>query len=430
MSTIIKQDIDKYITDALTIFGKEVNTNRQLPLDIDGLKPVFRRVIYTAMGYGQKMTKTATLSGAVLGSLHPHGQDSVNSVISSLVRWGLFEGQGSHGLKMIYGPDIDAAAPRYTEARIYKHWYDIFKPFMDYVPYKDGELEGFKEPVYLPTPLPLILMFSGLGIGYGVNCRIPMLTAHSLYEAMLKDDPSLLKAPSDLSIIPEQSDLDDLWKTGMGKITYKYNVRREDTAAGHGTVISGSAELYKPNLDAEFKDEMAKGQVFILDQTNGDIPQIFVGISPYVRAITYDEVQERCEKACTFSRYFRLTVTDGDKCYVIPLKNWLKETYDNYLKLVDIYKADQISKLEFDYKVYDWIKVVSECLINHRDYDAEQLSVETGCELDVVKAIMRKSISTLRNVDSTDKLKAIRAQINDMQSLDPIKYTDELIKKL
>lgn len=430
MNNIEEKELDKYVTESLTIFGKEVNVNRQLPLVTDGLKPVFRRAIYITMGYGQKMTKTSAISGTTISKVHPHSSDSVDKVISALVRWGIFEGQGSHGMKMIYGDDLAPAAPRYTEARIHKKWYDILNPFMDYVPYKEAELEGNQEPVYLPTPIPLILLFSGLGIGFGANCRIPMFSAQSLYAAMINDDPQLLEASGDLIIDKDNSDLKDLWETGIGKITYRYHTEDVTISAGRGTMITGSAEMYKPNLDGVFKDELTKGQVYILDQTHGDIPQVFVGISPYVRSVTYDDVLERCTKACTFTRFFRLTVTDGDQCFVVPLRNWLRETYDNYLDIIKAYKKDQIKKLRFEYDVYDWIKIVSECLINHRDYDAQQLSEETGCDIEVVKAIMRKSISTLRNVDSLDKLKSIKAQINEMKQLDPVTYTDELVKKL
>lgn len=429
---MITEKIDNYVSNALVNFGSEVNNNRQLPLVTDGLKSVFRRVIYTAMKNGSKMTKTAAITGLVLSTVHPHGSDSVDSVVSALVRWGIFEGQGSHGLKMIYGDDIPAAASRYTEARVDSKWMNIFSNLMDYVPYKEAELEGNTEPVYLPTPIPLILLFSGLGIGYGANCRIPMFTAKSLYEAMIHNDPYKLEASGGLILDKNNSELKELWTKGLGRLTYKYQVEKVSIASGNGTMITGSAEIFKPNLDKVFMEELDKGQVYILDQTSGSIPKVFVGRSPNVRAVSLDDIYNTCMDACTYTRMFRLTVTDGDQCYCIPLKNWLEETYLNYINLINKYKEDKISKLRFDYRVYDWLPVVTECLINNRDYSAEDIvkaMKNDDCNIDVVNAILRKSISTLRNTDSTAKLKGITKQIKEFEKLDPEVYVQSMINE-
>lgn len=425
----MNEKIDSYISRSLISYGNEVNNNRQLPLIVDGLKPVFRRAIVTAMKYGGKMTKTSAISGFCIATLHPHSSDSVDAVISSLVRWGIFEGQGSHGMKMIYGDDLSPAAPRYTEARLDPRWMKIFSPLMDYVPYKEAELEGNQEPVYLPTPIPLILLFGGLGIGFGANCRIPMFTAKSLYEAMMADDPKKLEASGGLILDKGSSELMDLWTKGLGRLTYKYKVEKCGLPSGYGSMISGSAEIFKPYLDGIFKDEIAKGQIYLLDQTDGTIPKLFVGKSYNVRAISLDDIQNKCEKACTYTRMFRLTVTDGKQCYCIPLREWLRETYLNYLKLIDTYKKDKISKLWFDYDVYDWLPTVAKYLYDHRDQSDEDVAKGTKCKLDVVKVIMRKSISTLRITDSTDKLKGIKKQIKEFENLNPENYVKDIINE-
>lgn len=47
--------IADYVSNAIYEFGKEVNLNRQLPSLYDGLKPVYRRLIYTAMSYSSSV---------------------------------------------------------------------------------------------------------------------------------------------------------------------------------------------------------------------------------------------------------------------------------------------------------------------------------------------------------------------------------------
>lgn len=422
--------IDDYISQSLTDYGRGINTERQIVSAYDGLKPVYRRVIYTALKCATNMTKTAAITGQVLATVHPHGSDSVDSVISSLVRWGVFEGQGNHGIKLIYGDDIGPSASRYTEARIDPKWRNIFSKLMDYVPYSEAELPGNVEPDFLPTPLPMILLFSGLGIAYGINGRYPMFEPKSMLEAMVKDDPSLLKAPFGLTIDHSKSELNDLWTKGLGRITYKYDCQAINISAGKGVMISGSAEIFKPNLEKGFEEELESGRVFILDQTDSSIPKVFVGISKGVRAITIDDVLNTCQYLCTYTRMYRLTVTDGTQAYVMPLKDWLHECYVNYLDIVDKYKDDQISKLEFDYRVYDWLPIVANMLLKDRDLTDEDILSRinnSDCDLEVIKAITRKTIGTLRNTDSTAKLSAIRSQIKEFQKLDPATYTIDMI---
>jgi len=428
---MLRVDIDKYIKASLTDYGREVNTNRHIALITDGLKPVYRRVINSGLKMQGKMVKTATIVGDVIGTTHPHGDTSVADVVSALVRSNIFEGQGNHGLKMIYGDDIQPSHMRYTEAKLSDAWYNIFRELMPYVPYKEAEISGNTEPEYLPTPIPLILLFSGLGIGYGANSRYPFFTAQSLFNAYLKNDPSLLESPGDLHIIQEESELDSLWTTGLGRITYSYQVDLTYTPAGRGTLIHGLPEIFKPNLEKAFEEEISKRQVFILDQTAGDIPSVFVGRSPNVRAITDDDIYNICTQVCKHTRMYRLTVTDGvNEAFIIPLYCWLGHTLSNYVDLVSKFREDKINKLNFDYQIYTWLSIIAQCQIDHRDWDAEQIASYNKCDLEVTKAILRKSISTLRNTDSTAKLKGIQDEIKFYQDLDPNRYTVNLIAKM
>jgi len=421
--------IGDYVSDGLTLFGKEVNTNRQITLVYDGLKPVYRRLIYTALQYGTKMTKTATIGGTTLGSLHPHGE-SIYGVVSTLVRYGIFDGQGNHGAKMIDGDDIAPSAPRYTEARISDKYLKIFSEFMPYVPYKEAEIEGFQEPEYLPTPVPLCLSFGNLGIGFGANMRIPAFTVKSMYDALMADDPTLLRSPFGLELVIDQSELSELWTKGLGRLTYKYKVEWRDLEAGSGALITGDAELFKPDL-GKFDPWINRGSCFKLDLTT-DIGRVFIGRNYNVKAISLDDIYNLAVDISTYQKMFRLTVSDGNQVYVIPLREWLNTTYENYLKIIERYKADKISKYNFDYLTYKYLPVVAEHLMNDRNATDEIIRDrinEPECDIEVVKAIMRKSISTLRNTDSTTKLESIQSRIDYFTNLDPAKHVKSIINE-
>ncbi len=62
-------------------YAMSVIVGRAIPDARDGLKPVHRRILYSAYEAGLVPTaaykKSATIVGAVLGSYHPHGDSSV-----------------------------------------------------------------------------------------------------------------------------------------------------------------------------------------------------------------------------------------------------------------------------------------------------------------------------------------------------------------
>lgn len=426
--------IDEYISQSLLDFGKEVNCNRQLALLYDGLKPVYRRVIYSAIKMNLSHTvKSAKIVGEVMGNLHPHSDTAIYDVLVNLVRWGLFDGQGSFGSKMIYGDDLSASHMRYTEAKLNENWKSLLGNFIDYVPYKEGEIPGNLEPEFIPTPIPLILLFSGMGIGFGVNARYPMFTPQSLFNAFIHDDPSYLEAPFGMTLTADEAELDSLWFNGYGKLSYKYDVVQTSLESGAGTMIAGSADIFKPRLEEEFYSELASGRVYILDQSDETGTRVFVGRSPNVKAITLDDIYERCVKICEYAKVFRLTVTNGKASSIIPLKEWMSECYMNYLGVIDKYKDSNIQRITFNLKVYQYIDRVAELILNDRGIEVQDIIDkinEPDCTEEVVKAILKKSINTLRKTESSDKIEALKKELQYYEDLVPGEYTQQLIQNL
>src|SRR5499426_232405 len=104
-------------------YAMSVIVGRAIPDARDGLKPVHRRLLYSAYEQGLVPThaykKSATIVGHVLGSYHPHGDSSVYDAMVRLaqdfsMRYPLIDGQGNYG--SVDGDN--AAAYRYTEARL------------------------------------------------------------------------------------------------------------------------------------------------------------------------------------------------------------------------------------------------------------------------------------------------------------------------
>jgi DNA gyrase subunit A len=160
-------------------YAMSVIIGRAIPDVRDGLKPVHRRILYSAYEQGLLPTagfrKSATIVGDVLGKYHPHGDASVYDAMVRLaqgfsMRYPLIDGQGNYG-------SIDgdpAAAYRYTEARLTKAAVelleDIDKECVDFAPNYDDRLQ---EPVVLPSKIPNLLVNGTGGIAVGMATNIP-----------------------------------------------------------------------------------------------------------------------------------------------------------------------------------------------------------------------------------------------------------------
>ena len=109
---------ERYLAYALSTI-----MHRALPDARDGLKPVHRRILYgmrlLRLDPGTPFKKSAKIVGDVMGSFHPHGDQSIYDALVRLAqdfssRYPLVDGQGNFG-------NIDgdnAAAYRYTEAKL------------------------------------------------------------------------------------------------------------------------------------------------------------------------------------------------------------------------------------------------------------------------------------------------------------------------
>ena len=160
-------------------YAMSVIVGRAIPDARDGLKPVHRRILFSAERLGltpsSAFRKSATIVGDVLGKYHPHGDASVYDAMVRLaqtfsLRYPLIDGQGNFG-----SVDGDPpAAYRYTEARLSRVAVellsDIDKECVDFAPNFDDSLE---EPRVLPARIPNLLVNGSGGIAVGMATNVP-----------------------------------------------------------------------------------------------------------------------------------------------------------------------------------------------------------------------------------------------------------------
>src|SRR3989344_3479429 len=180
-------DISEEAKKAYLDYAMSVIVARALPDVRDGLKPVHRRILYAMYEMGlyptAKYAKSAKIVGETMGKYHPHGDMAIYDALVRLaqdfsMRYPLIDGQGNFG-----SMDGDsAAAMRYTEAKLtqiaMEMLFDIDKGTVELTPNFDGTL---KEPVYLPSKLPNLLLMGSEGIAVGMATKIP---PHNLGEVI------------------------------------------------------------------------------------------------------------------------------------------------------------------------------------------------------------------------------------------------------
>jgi topoisomerase-4 subunit A len=156
--------------------------DRAIPELRDGLKPVQRRLLHTLFEmHDGRYHKVANVIGETM-KLHPHGDASIRDALVVLANKDYFiDRQGNFG-NLLTGHS--AAAPRYIECRLTPLALEtLFNDALtEFVPSYDGRT---REPVSLPSKLPVILMLGADGIAVGMATRILPHNLVELWEAQI-----------------------------------------------------------------------------------------------------------------------------------------------------------------------------------------------------------------------------------------------------
>src|SRR5688572_14946037 len=220
----IDQLLHKRVDRSFLDYASYVIRDRAIPNLADGLKPVQRRILWAlrTMDDGRFM-KVANVVGETM-KYHPHGDASIGDalVVITNKRY-LIEGQGNFGNIFTGDPP---AAPRYIECRLTElARTELFNDELtEFVPSYDGRN---KEPVALPSKLPLTLMLGTEGIAVGLSARILPHNFPELLEAQI----AILKKQSFKCLPDFQTgglmDARD-YQDGKGSVKVRARIRSEE----------------------------------------------------------------------------------------------------------------------------------------------------------------------------------------------------------
>ena len=180
-------------------YATYVQHHRTTPEFRDGLKPVQRRTLYAAYftNHATGNTKSMQIIGSTLGTLHPHGDSSVQGALYNMYNWyssymPLVSGQGNFGNTF----QNVGASPRYTEVRLSNFTMDCILDELiscrECVDWTDNYDQSRKEPIYLPVKVPLLLINGSNGIAVGDRIDIPSNNINEVIDATI----ALIKNPN------------------------------------------------------------------------------------------------------------------------------------------------------------------------------------------------------------------------------------------
>ena len=223
-------ELRRLIDDNFLQYASYVIRDRAIPDLDDGLKPVQRRILHSLKENDDgKFIKVANIVGHAM-QYHPHGDASIADALISLTnRQYLIEGQGNFG-NLLTGDA--AAAPRYIECRLTDlARQNLFNDELTrYAPSYDGRR---KEPVTLPSKLPLLLMLGAEGIAVGLSTRI---LPHNFPELLEAQIAILNKKPFEVFPDFQQGGLMDVseYERGTGRVRLRAKI---EPRGDHALVI-------------------------------------------------------------------------------------------------------------------------------------------------------------------------------------------------
>lgn len=299
---IVNINISEEMKRSYLDYAMTVIVSRALPDVRDGLKPVHRRILYSASELGlspdKPHKKSARIVGDVLGKYHPHGDTAVYDAMVRLaqsfsMRYPLIDGHGNFG--SIDGDE--AAAMRYTEARMSKIAMEMLRDFnkgtVDFRPNFD---ETLKEPVVLPSRFPNLLVNGSSGIAVGMASSIPPHNIGEVINGIIAyienpdiDIPGLMryiKGPDfpTGAIIEGKDNIKNAYLTGRGILKVKAKAEIEELKNNKSQILVSELpyQVNKARLIEKIadlvKDRIIEGISDIRDESDRDGMRIVIEI--------------------------------------------------------------------------------------------------------------------------------------------------------
>ena len=340
----------------------EYSNYRNFPLDVDGLKPVERRVLLSAYKIARaKFVKSRQVDAYTIGHYHPHGE--CYGTIVQLVRQGFLVGQGNFGSHVGVEP-IGPAAPRYTECKMEPRTMELAFKYIKYAPEIPTEL-GDKEPAFLPTMIPICLLGSEYtqGIGFGYKTFIPCFTFQDLKNRLLwllgnrKTEPVPVPI-SDCAVTASTSDLKKLLTTGKMKIEVE-GIIEENPKQNKVILKSWPPGKRFQSILNKFSKELDSGLIGFTDLSASETEIVFQVLRERNRDKIYKEFLDKLKEVIKGGISFETTVVDiHSKVIVKPIDKLLLDTYQMFAEMNEKMLRDEIARISNVIEEYNLLDII------------------------------------------------------------------------
>lgn len=279
--TVKNEVITETIKSNFMPYAMSIILSRAL-LEIDGLKPSHRKLLYTMYNMGLlngQTIKSANIVGRTM-QLNPHGDASIYETLVRLSRgnesllYPFVESKGNFG--KAYSKNMMYAASRYTEAKLAPICTELFSDIdKDTVDFVDNYDNTMKEPRLLPVTFPTVLCNVTTGIAAGMASSIASFNIREVCEttiALMKNKAHVISdtliAPDFVGggyVIYDKDELEKIYETGKGsvKVRAKYSYDKSynciditeiPPTATSEAIIDKIVELAKANKVKEISD--------------------------------------------------------------------------------------------------------------------------------------------------------------------------------
>src|SRR6185436_20073435 len=278
-----------------------------------------------------RFMKVANVTGETM-KYHPHGNASIDDALVVIVnKRYLIEGQGNFGNIFTGDP---AAASRYIECRLTElARNEVFNDeITECVPSYDGRN---REPVTLPSKLPLTLMLGTEGIAVGLSARILPHNFPELLEAqiaILKKQPFKCLPDFPTGGLMDARDYQD----GKGSVKVRAKIKEKDES----TVVIKELPptTTTESLTASIEDAVQKGKLKV--KSINDFTSESVEIE--IKAPSGVSAQQLIDAlyaftACEVTISSRITVIRNNRPVEMTVSEVLRENTD---QLVDLMKRE------------------------------------------------------------------------------------------
>lgn len=229
-------DIGEFNKTNMSIYSINVNLARHIVRINDSLKMVERRILYSMYKMGATpghLMKSSNIVAATM-LIHSHGDQSIyDSMVGMSQRWKknvpLVQGKCNFGY--INTPN-SYGSMRYTEGELTEYAMECF--FSDYNEKAitfDEHLTGKKEPVFLPTKFPNVLVNGSAGLGYGFAPNIVPYNCNDVVDVVKKvmenPDCDLFvypDLPTGCDIVQDDEEIKSICDHGKGNLKMRARI--------------------------------------------------------------------------------------------------------------------------------------------------------------------------------------------------------------